>query len=130
MKVLTLELPAMYGDHHVVEVKRLLMALDGVADVYASSAFQAAEVSYDPKKVSEEDIETELEKNGYLGSLFISEETGIAVNVGESKADTFYRHTEAYAQTGKVVSFGQDIAQSSRGLWPCPGMSPAKMDEE
>ena len=37
----------------------------------------------------------------------------------------------AYAQTGKVVSFGQDLVREGRGLWPCPGMSPmTSMDEE
>jgi len=30
MEVLSLELPAMYGDHHVVEVRRLLFELPGV----------------------------------------------------------------------------------------------------
>ena len=131
MKVLSLDLPSMYGDHHVVEVRRLLMELDGVEDVYASSAFHVAEVSYDPENISAEAISAKLEKAGYLGNLFISEETGIAVNVGDSSAGTFYRHTEAYAQTGKVVSFGQDVGQGVGGLWPCPGMSPVtSMDEE
>lgn len=131
MKVLTVDLPAMYGDHHVVEVKRLLMELDGVEDVYASSGFRAAEVTYDPKTITEEDIISRLDDAGYIGGLLISEESGIAVNVGDSGADSYYRHTEAYAQTGKVVSFGQNMVSESRGLWPCPGMSPmTSMDEE
>ena len=40
MKTLSLELPAMYGDHHVIEVRRILLEIDGVKDVYASSSFQ------------------------------------------------------------------------------------------
>ena len=72
-----------------------------------------------------------LEAAGYMGDLFISEETGIAVNMADGGADTFYRHTEAYAQTGKVVSFGQEVVNQGRGLWPCPGMSQVTtMDEE
>ena len=39
--------PAMYGDHHVLEVRRILLALPGVAEVNASSCFQVVEVSYD-----------------------------------------------------------------------------------
>ena len=35
MEVLTLELPAMYGDHHVVEVRRILLEIPGVDNVYA-----------------------------------------------------------------------------------------------
>ena len=37
----------MYGDHHVVEVRRLLLEMPGVTDVYASSSFQVVEVAFD-----------------------------------------------------------------------------------
>ena len=131
MKVLSLDLPAMYGDHHVVEVKRLLIGLEGVKEVYASSGFQAADITYNAKKVAKKDIVSKLDGAGYIGELLIPEESGIAVNVGDSGAESFYRHTEAYAQTGKIVSFGQDLVREGRGLWPCPGMSPmTSMDEE
>jgi len=40
-----LELPAMYGDHHVTEVRHILLGLDGVKDVYASSGFRVVETS-------------------------------------------------------------------------------------
>ena len=42
MNKVTIDLPSMYGDHHVQEVRRLLFDLDGVEEVYASSAFQLA----------------------------------------------------------------------------------------
>ena len=42
MEVFNIDLPAMYGDHHVVEVRRILMDIPGVEDVYASSGFRAA----------------------------------------------------------------------------------------
>ncbi len=130
MEVLSLELPAMYGDHHVVEVRRILLGMSGVEDVYASSSFRAAEITYDSKKVKAEAIEAELAKAGYIGELLLPEETGIAVNEGNGQ-DTFYRHTEAYAQTGRVVSFAQQVSHKGRGLWPCPGMDPLiGMDED
>ena len=34
MKVLTLELPAMYGDHHVVDVRRILFDMPGVVEAH------------------------------------------------------------------------------------------------
>ena len=52
METFVLELPTMYGDHHVVEVRRLLLGLPGVEEVYASSGFQSVEVTYDPAKTS------------------------------------------------------------------------------
>ena len=130
MEVLSLELPAMYGDHHVVEVRRILLGMSGVEDVYASSGFRAAEITYDSKKVAAEAIEAELAKSGYIGELLLPEETGIAVNEGNGQ-DIFYRHTEAYEQTSRVVSFAQQVGHEGHGLWPCPGMEPLRgMDDD
>ncbi len=131
MTVLTLDLPAMYGDHHVVEVKRLLMDLDGVEEVYASSGFRAAEITYNSKKVTKKDIVSKLDESGYIGELLIPAETGIPIDGNDSTQDnTFYRHTEAFAQTGSVVSFAQKVGHEGRSLWPCPGMKPIASMEE
>ena len=130
MEVFTIELPAMYGDHHVVEVRRILLEIPGVEDVYASSGFRAAEISFDPDRTSTEAIEAKLNEVGYIGELLLPQETGIAVNEGNGQ-DIFYRHTEAYEQTNRVVSFAQQVSNEGRGLWPCPGMEPLKgMDED
>ena len=48
MEKKSFKLPAMYADHHVVEVRRILLEMPGVQDVYASSAFQVADVTFDP----------------------------------------------------------------------------------
>ena len=53
MKKKLFELPTLYGDHHVIEVKRLLSEIPGVLDIYASSAFQVVEVPYDETKVND-----------------------------------------------------------------------------
>lgn len=130
MEVLSLELPAMYGDHHVIEVRRLLLETPGIEDVYASSGFHVTEITYDPEKVSVEDIKEILDKSGYIGELPIPKESGIAVNQG-NKQDTYYRHTEAYERTKNVVSFAQQVDSERRALWPCPGMNPIiSMDDE
>jgi copper chaperone CopZ len=130
MAVFTLELPAMYGDHHVVEVKRILLGLEGVDEVYASSGFRAAEITYNSKQIKKAEVISKLEEAGYLGELPIPAETDVPAN--EANGDgSFFRHTEAYAQTNHVVSFGQKIGHGGRALWPCPGMEPIRgMDEE
>jgi|SaaInl7_200m_RNA_FD_contig_31_1909202_length_1592_multi_4_in_0_out_0_2 copper chaperone CopZ len=131
MEVLSLELPAMYGDHHVVEVRRLLFELDGVDDVYASSGFRAAEVTFDPGKVDAEAIKAKLDQSGYLGELPIPTEVPAqSASTGNGKKG-FFRHTAAFETTKNVVSFGQTVNYEGRALWPCPGMSPLTgIDEE
>jgi len=131
MEVLSLELPAMYGDHHVVEVRRLLFELPGVEDVYASSGFRAAEITYDAGKVSEEDIKDKLGKSGYIGELPIpSEVPAQSASTGDGKKG-FFRHTAAFEATNNVVGFGQTVIYEGRALWPCPGMAPLTgMNEE
>jgi copper chaperone CopZ len=69
----------MYGDHHVVEVRRILLEIPGVEDVYASSSFRAVEVTYDPEKVNDLEIQLKLDEAGYLGEWTIIAELGVAV---------------------------------------------------
>ena len=76
MEKKSFELPAMYADHHVVEVRRILLETPGVEDVYASSAFQVAEVTYDPDTTSESAIAQKLEEAGYLGDFVVTAEAG------------------------------------------------------
>ncbi|MGD8751499.1 MAG: heavy-metal-associated domain-containing protein [Anaerolineales bacterium] len=129
MEKLTIELPAMYGDHHVIEVRRILLEIPGVEEVYASSGFRAAEISYDPEKVKPDKISAQLDQVGYLGELPIPEETSTAAG-DENGSKPYFRHTEAYEGTQKVVSFAQKVAYSGRPLWPCPGMEPIKGNDE
>ena len=126
-EVYVLELPAMYGDHHVIEVRRILLETPGVSDVYASSAFHVVEVTYDPEKVQPEQLKARLDEAGYLGELEFATETGEAANDGRSK---FFRHTAVYEQTRPAVSFGQMVAYSGRPLWQCPGLGLVKKMEE
>lgn len=125
METKTFEAPALYGDHHVTEVRRILEGLTGVCDVYASSAFQVIEVTFDPKKISAEDIAKELEKEGYLGELPLISETGIAVE--KKEGDGVFRHTATYETTKNTVSFAQSVRYTGRPLWPCPGLGTVKL---
>ena len=128
METKTFEAPALFADHHVTEVRRIMLELAGVSDVYASSAFQIIEVTFDPKKVGAEDIAACLEKAGYLGDVPMLTETGVAVE--KRGDDSAFRHTATYETIKGTVSFAQRVNYEGRPLWPCPGMSPAKITED
>ncbi len=150
MKKLTVELPAMYGDHHVTEVRRLVLELPGIQDVYASSAFQVLEVTFDPAQTAEAEITARLDAAGYLGDLMIPVEmdtpsvrkvngNGNGSANGNGNGDSRkngnahrFRHTTAYTQLGSRLSFKQVTPYMGRPLWPCPGMGPlaTQNDEE
>jgi len=130
MKTKSYKVPALYGDHHVSEVRRILLEIPGVKDVYASSAFQIVEVKYDEQKVNDLEFQTKLEDAGYLGDWSINAEAGKAVGSGDG-INTFLRHTAVYEQLKKSVSFAQHVGYQGRPLWPCPGMGLIKgIDEE
>ena len=129
METIIFETPALYGDHHVVEVRRILLDLPGVKDVYASSAFQVVEVDYDAAAVTPEAIRTVLEQFGYLGDLVTPVETSTPADETESD-QIFWRHTEVFENTREVVSFAQKVPFSGRPLWPCPGMGVVKSKSE
>jgi copper chaperone CopZ len=122
METKTFEAPAMYADHHVTEVRQILLEMPGVSDVYASSAFHVVEVTFDPGKVKDEQIVARLEEAGYLGELSVLTETGVAVE--RRQGDGFFRHTAVYETLKSTVSFAQRVNYSGRPLWPCPGMGP------
>ncbi len=123
METISLDLPTLFGDHHVTEVRRLLLELPGVADVYASSSFQIVEVQFDEMKLAPEQINEVLEKAGYLGEMPIPVEKG-AIEKRENGDKPFFRQTVFYQETGRDVSFAQKVPSVGRPLWPCPGMGP------
>jgi copper chaperone CopZ len=128
METKSFNAPALYGDHHVTEVRRLLLELTGVDEVYASSAFQVIEVQYDPEKIKPEQIEARLQECGYLGEIPFLVETGIAVE--KKEGDGVFRHTAVYETVKSTVSFAQRVDYSGRPLWPCPGLGAVKSADE
>lgn len=127
MEKITVDLPTMYGDHHVTEVREILLKLPGVEDVYASSAFHQVQISFDKKKTPEKEIRSKLEEAGYSGEMLIAKETGKAEKRnGNSKT---FRHTASYKQL-KDISFARETSSSGRTLWPCPGMGPLPSMED
>lgn len=129
MKTVTIELPTMYGDHHVIEVRRILMAIPGVEEVYASSRFGIVEVKYDPEEVNDLEISIKLDEAGYLGEWSVPVETGNKIQ-NETGRKPFFRHTAIYETSRQVVSFSQATNAPGKPLWPCPGMGVIKPMEE
>lgn len=119
MKTFQIDLPTMYADHHVLEVRRILLSLPGIEDLYASSSFQVLQLSYDDTKLKEEDIVAKLDEAGYLGEMQMPQESNLPATENINKND--FRHTAAFEHT-KQVSFHRETAFSGRALWPCPGM--------
>ena len=128
METKAFEAPALYGDHHVSEVQSILKELPGIEEVYASSAFQTIEVTFDEKKITADKIATRLEEAGYLGEVPMLTETGVAA-YGRADGNANFRNTAVYNTIKETVSFAQNVQHQDRPLWPCPGMGAVAMDE-
>ncbi|MGB9586137.1 MAG: heavy-metal-associated domain-containing protein [Anaerolineales bacterium] len=129
METITIEIPTMYGDHHVLEVRKILLAIPGVKEIYASSCFGIVQVEYDPTETNDLQIKMKLDEAGYLGEWTIPVEyTKLEI---QQEKPQYFRHTEVFETTKSVVSFAQNVSYSGRPLWPCPGMGPIreKMEE-
>jgi len=131
MSVFHIDLPSLYGDHHVSEVRRILFELEGVEEVYASSSFQAVDVTYDPNLLDPQTIRVKLEEAGYTQEPVAVAETGLSTDP-EKPITRSLRHTAAYEHTGTTISFAQNANYTGRPLWPCPGLGVirVKLDEE
>lgn len=129
MKTITINLPNMYGDHHVVEVRRILVEMPGVADIYASSAFQVVEVTYDESQTNDLEISLVLDEAGYINEWSVPIEAGASTYL-EDRSRSFFRHTAVYENTQQVVSFAQKVPYQGRPLWNCPGVGIIKPMEE
>jgi copper chaperone CopZ len=128
METKTFDTPALYGDHHVTAVRQILMQLEGVSEVYASSAFQIVQVTYDPKKINDLQLAVKLDEAGYLGEWTIPVEMGVAAQQGDG-SKPFFRHTTTYETTKGTVSFAQRVSYQGRPLWHCPGIGAVKLEE-
>ncbi len=66
MEKITFTVPALYADHHVTNVKRLLSPISGVENVIASSAFREVTVEFDRSKTSADALKKALASAGYV----------------------------------------------------------------
>jgi copper chaperone CopZ len=121
MQTKRFEVPTLYGDHHVLEVRRILSELAGVSEVYASSAFQVVEVTFDESSIDEAKLAAALDEAGYLGEWSAPAEQSTSERAGEAREAQF-RHTAVYETIKTTVSFAHRVSYEGRPLWPCPGI--------
>ena len=66
-----------------------------------------------------------LSEAGYLGEMVMPVESGRAVtDIGRD--GSFFRHTAVYENSKQTVGFSQNVANSGRPLWNCPGFGVIK----
>ena len=124
------ETPALFGDHHVAEVRRILLQLPGVTEVYASSAFQVVEITYDEAQINDLQLAVKLDEAGYLGEWTLPAEVGAGAHADQAVTAPQFRHTAVYETTKKTVSFAHHVSYRGRPLWHCPGMGTLRASEE
>lgn len=59
------QVPKMYADHHVLQVRDILLGVKGVEQVIASSAFRRVVVHHNPKQVTAKQLQAALTNAGY-----------------------------------------------------------------
>jgi copper chaperone CopZ len=99
MEKIVLNLPTLYADHHVMILRDALLALDGVSEVYASSAWRQAVVSYDPQKTDDAAIEGAVVEAGYP--------------VGEAELPMLVQR-EKIGRDPQWVKFDQRVSKTNR----------------
>lgn len=65
MEELTLKVPDMWADHHVLAVRELLKQDGGIATISASARDTALQIMYDASQTSPEQIVSRLGEAGY-----------------------------------------------------------------
>lgn len=108
--------PAMYADHHVVEVRRILHDVPGVQGVYASSAFGVVEIDFDAERTSAEALERLLDEAGYLSELPVPVESGEPATHKTAAHGQYRRHTTTNAPSGSAVAFMQELGAAAQPL--------------
>lgn len=129
MEKFSLALPSMFGDHHVVEVRRILSTLPSVENVYASSGFRLIEFDYDPAVLDPDRIRAALREAGYLEENLAPVEVHVDPT-DRTNQQPFFRQTAAYPNIEKSIGFKQEVADSGRPLWPCPGLPVTSPEKE
>ncbi len=65
MKKVVLDVPTLWADHHVLQARDALVSLEGVRDVYASSAWKQVLVTYEDGETDVAAFEKALAEAGY-----------------------------------------------------------------
>jgi hypothetical protein len=118
----SLKIPAVFGDHHTSEIRRILSEFKGVEKCDVSSAFNEVWIEIDPSATKRETIEDQLRQHGYISG----DETPMYPS---DQTPSTTKHTEV--QSDVIAFYDAEPSWEGRPLWPCPGLDyqPA-IDEE
>ena len=129
MQQVKFEIPVLYADHHVLEIKNILKEVEGIKDFFISSAFKIVKIDFDESAISEEELKTLLVKAGYHGDLGFENEE-FSTEPGSKGHKKHYRKGVLYTQTGLTQGFKQNVTKTTRKEWPIPGMGVLDVGEE
>ncbi|MGD2105473.1 MAG: hypothetical protein PVJ55_10235 [Anaerolineae bacterium] len=65
MEKVVFEVPSLWADHHVLRLRDALGKLEGVEEIYASSAWKQVMVTYDSDKLDGAAIQDAMAEAGY-----------------------------------------------------------------
>ena len=121
MQISTFNTPALFGDHHVTEVRRILLSLPGVTEVYASSAFQVVEVTYDERKDQRPGNRCQAGRGRLSRRMDSANRAGVVASLSRGGQKPFFRHTAVYETLKKTVSFAQRVDYQGTSTLALPG---------
>lgn len=78
MERISVDIPAMYGDHHAAEVHQCVAAMPGVEEVWASAASRRLTVTFNPEVVTREAILEQIESSGYPVADGVPDESSLS----------------------------------------------------
>ncbi len=120
MASVVVDVPGMYADHHVVEVRRMLFQMPGVTAVYASSAFGLVEIDCDAEGTTTEAVVRRLAEAGYVSDPPTPKESGEPAGGGTAASVQHRRLSTTRTAAGGGVAFRRE---------PATGTSPASTGE-
>ena len=77
----SISLPAMFGDHHVVQVRQIVAALPGVKDIRASASRRKLSVTFNRAQLTVEALRAALTQGGFAPGAAPAEATGTGDNL-------------------------------------------------
>jgi copper chaperone CopZ len=76
MEVLSIPVPGMWADHHVLAIRKLLSKIPGVGDVRASALERTVAITYDAAQTDPAALDAALADKGYTDTFETSDESG------------------------------------------------------
>jgi copper chaperone CopZ len=93
MEKVIIDVPSMYADHHVLVVRDMLSKMDGIKDIYASSAFKQVMVNFDPSVIQSKVIIETLTDAGYTRDIKVPVQEKLAEDAWKNGS---FRRTQTF----------------------------------